>query len=52
MTVIRKHLEVYCNTFEINVNNNGAIVAFNAANVTDSFSFKEKINKIIVPLNY
>ena len=45
------------------VNNNGVIVAFNTANVTDSFNFKEKITgqtddngtkdvDIIVPLKY
>ena len=27
------------------INNNGIIVAFNAANVTDSFNFKEKIGQ-------
>ena len=47
----------YCK-YKPAVNNNGVIIAFNGANVTDSFNFKEKLTgqrndndtKIMVPL--
>ena len=43
--IIQKHLEVYGNTVCKDipaVNNDGDIVDFNEANLTDSFNFKEK----------
>ena len=42
MIIIQKHLEVYCSN-EPAVSDNGVIIDFNAANITDSFTFKEKI---------